>query len=62
MDLSSLKESNETIFSVVKFTTLHLLFAIVTMENLELYQINAKTAFLTGDLIEDVFRTSQRAL
>ncbi|MCO5586941.1 hypothetical protein L7F22_040886 [Adiantum nelumboides] len=45
----------QEIFSpVVKLTTLHVLFALVAVLDLELNQMDVKTAFLHGD-IEDIY-------
>ena len=44
------------IFSlVVKLTTIRLVLRIVTVENLHLEQLDVKTAFLHGDLEEDIY-------
>uniref|UniRef100_A0A2N9EY29 CCHC-type domain-containing protein n=1 Tax=Fagus sylvatica TaxID=28930 RepID=A0A2N9EY29_FAGSY len=44
------------IFSpVVKLTTIRLVLGIVTAENLHLEQLDVKTAFLHGDLEEDIY-------
>lgn len=46
---------NETFAPVVKFSTLCIFLSMVCSEDLELHQIDVKTAFLNGDLNEDVF-------
>ncbi len=46
---------NETYAAVVKFTTLRMFFAIVANLDLHCHQMDVKTAFLNGDLDQDVF-------
>ena len=46
----------QEVFSpVVKMTTLRVLFALTAMLNLELYQMDVKTAFLHGDIDEEIY-------
>ena len=46
----------EEIFSfVVKMTTLCCVLALVAKEDMELVQMDVKTAFLHGDLYEDIY-------
>ncbi|GKB70377.1 retrovirus-related pol polyprotein from transposon TNT 1-94, partial [Tanacetum coccineum] len=48
---------NEIFSSVVKMTTIRLVLSIIAAENLHLEQSNVKTAFLHGDLDEDIYMT-----
>ena len=46
----------EEIFSpIVKMTTLRLMLGLVAKEDLELIQMDVKTAFLHGDLDEEIY-------
>ena len=46
----------EEIFSpIVKMTTLHCVLALAAREDMELVQMDVKTAFLHGDLHEDIY-------
>ena len=43
----------QEVFSpIVKMTTLRILFALIVVQDLELYQIDVKTTFLNGDIDE----------
>lgn len=46
---------NEVFSPVVKYTSIRSLLAIVTLHNLELEQLDVKTAFLHGDLEEVIY-------
>nr|GEU70842.1 retrovirus-related Pol polyprotein from transposon TNT 1-94 [Tanacetum cinerariifolium] len=53
-----LRVSNRNGFSpVVKMTTIRLVLSIVASEDLHLEQLDVKTAFLYGDLDEDIYMT-----
>ncbi|MCO5550934.1 hypothetical protein L7F22_004429 [Adiantum nelumboides] len=45
---------NEIFLQVVKMTTLCMVLGLATHEDMELSQLNVKTAFLHGDLHEDI--------
>ena len=45
----------ETYSPVAKFTCIRILMSIVSALDLELYQMGVKTAFLNGDLKEEIF-------
>ena len=40
---------------VVRITLVHLILAIVTYMDLELYQIDVRTSFLNGELNEEIY-------
>jgi len=45
----------ETFSPVVRFASIHLLLALVAHLNLELFQMDVKTAFLNGNLEEEIY-------
>jgi hypothetical protein len=45
----------ETFSPVVRFASVRLILAIVANLNLELYQMDVKTAFLNGELDEEIY-------
>ena len=40
---------------MVRFSPIHLIIAIVARMDLELYQMDVKTAFLNGELDEEIY-------
>ena len=46
---------NEVFSPVVKYTSIHVLLAMVTWFNLELEQLDVKITFLHGELEEQIF-------
>ena len=45
----------KTFSPVVRFTSIRLILAIVTSMDLELHKIDVKTAFLNGELDEEIY-------
>ena len=45
----------ETFSLVVRFASVRLILAIIANLNLELYQMDVKTAFLNGELDEEIY-------
>lgn len=52
----------QTSLSVVKFFTLRLMLAFIALENLELHEIDVKTAFLNGVVFESTFMRQPECL
>ena len=50
------KEYDEIFAPVVRHTSIRILLAIFAIHDLELKQLNVTTAFLHGDLDEDIYR------
>lgn len=48
-------DCNEAFSPVIKYTKHHLVLAIVAAEDMELPQMDVKTAFLSKDLDENIF-------
>jgi Reverse transcriptase (RNA-dependent DNA polymerase) len=46
---------NDVLSPVVKHTSIWILFSLVAMKNLEFEQLDVKTAFLHGDLEEQIY-------
>jgi hypothetical protein len=53
---------NEVFSPVVKRTSIRVLLALVASKNLELEQMDVKTAFLHGDLEEEIFMCQPEGL
>ena len=45
----------ETLSPVVRFTSIHLILAIIASLDLELHQMDVKTAFINGELDEEIY-------
>jgi hypothetical protein len=46
---------NETFAPVAKFTYIHCILALAALENMEIHQMDVKTAFLNGELKEEIY-------
>ena len=51
---------HKTFAPVAKFTTIRCIFAIGVAMDLEMHQIDVKTAFLNGDLHEDIYMAQRQ--
>ena len=49
------QDFNATYASVAKFTTLRALLALCARENWELHQVDVQSAYLQGDLEEEIY-------
>jgi hypothetical protein len=49
------QDFHETFSSVAKFTTLHALLSITSYRNMELHQIDIVSAYLQGNLEEEIY-------
>ena len=52
----------DTYFSVTRIASIRMLIVIVTLHNLEIYQMDVKTAFLNGDLEEEIYLEQSEGL
>ena len=55
-------DHHETFSSTLKLTSLHLIFAITAYLNLELHHFDIETAFLHGDLKEEIYMEQPQLL
>jgi hypothetical protein len=46
---------NETFAHVTKFTSICCILALATLENMEIHQMDVKTAFLNGELEKEIY-------
>jgi hypothetical protein len=46
---------NETFAPVAKFVSIHCILALVAIEDMEIHQMDVKTAFFNGDLEEEIY-------
>jgi hypothetical protein len=46
---------NETFTPVTKFVSIRCILALPTIEDMEIHQMDVKTAFLNGDLEEEIY-------
>jgi len=46
---------NETFAHVEKFTSIHCILALATLEDMEIHQMDMKTTFLNGELEEEIY-------
>ena len=53
---------NETFAPVVQFDSLRLLLAFAATYDMEIHQLDVKTAFLNGDLDEEIFMSQPPAI
>ena len=60
MDVSPGIDYNDVFSPVVKHNSTHALFRIVVMLDLELEQLDVKTAFLHGELEKEITWSNQR--
>jgi hypothetical protein len=49
---------NETFAAVAKFMSIHCILAFVAIENMEIHQMNVKTAFFNGELEKEIVRNT----
>lgn len=52
----------ETYSPVVRYTSIRYLMAIASQHNLQIYQMDAVTAFLQGELSEDIYITTPEGI
>ena len=50
-----MEDDEQTFSPVVRFTSIHLVLAIVAHMNLKLHQMDVKKTFLNGELNEEIY-------
>ncbi len=46
---------NETFAPVAKFTSIHCILALAALEDMEIHQMNVKSAFINGELKDEIY-------
>jgi hypothetical protein len=46
---------NKTLTLIAKFVSIHCILALITIENMEIHQMNVKTAIINGDLQKEIY-------
>jgi len=53
---------NKTFTPIAKFTSIHCILALVALEDMEVHQMDVKTAFFNGELEEEIYMEQPRTL